>query len=183
MPETRPLSRRHIIYNLLMFQLGWFFCAYGAAHDMPWLAFLVVPPVVIWHLSHAYQKWQEARLLLALLVLGLVLDQTMLALKFVGFPYAGMPPGWLPPWMLMLWLLFATTLNVSLRWTRSSLALRVLFGALGGPLAYYAGQQLGAIRLTQEASLAVIGGAWALAFPLAIALATRFDGMIAKERP
>ena len=183
MPETRPLSRRHLIYNLLMFQLGWFFCAYGAAHDMPWLAFLVVPPVVIWHLSHAHQKWQEARLLLALLVLGLVLDQTMLALKFVGFPYAGMPPGWLPPWMLMLWLLFATTLNVSLRWTRSSLALRVLFGALGGPLAYYAGQQLGAIRLTHEASLAVIGGAWALAFPLAIALATRFDGMIAKEQP
>lgn len=178
MPETHPLSRRHIIYNLVMFQLGWFFCAYGAAQDMPWLAFLVVPPVLIWHMSHAYQKWQEVRLLLALLVLGLVLDQTLLLLGFVGFPYAGMPPGWLPPWMLMLWLLFGTTLNVTLRWARSSLWLQILFGALGGPLAYYAGQQLGAIRLPQEASLLAIGCAWAVAFPLAIALAKRFDGMV-----
>lgn len=177
MPETIPLSRRHIIYNLVMFQLAWFFCAYGAAHDMPWLAFLVVAPVVIWHLSHARKKSQEARLLLCMVLMGLLLDQSLLSLGMLSFPDSGLPHGWLPPWMLMLWLVFATTLNVSLRWTRASLGLRVLLGALGGPLAYTAGQHLGAIRLPHEASLLAIAFAWALAFPLAIALACRYDGM------
>lgn len=177
MPETLPLSRRHLIYNLVMFQMGWFFCAYGAAHDMPWLAFLVLPPIVIWHLSHARQKWLEARLLLCILLMGLVLDQSLLSLGLLSFPDSGLPRGWLPPWMLMLWLLFATTLNVSLRWTRVSLALRVVLGAIGGPLAYLAGEHLGAIRLPHEASLVAIGCAWALAFPLAILLASRYDGM------
>lgn len=177
MPVTLPLSRRHVIYNLVMFQLGWFFCAYGAAHDMPWLAFLVLPPIVIWHLSHARQQRQEARLMLAMMLMGLVLDQSLLSMGMLSFPDSGLPRGWLPPWMLMLWLLFATTLNVSLRWTRASLGLRVLLGAVGGPMAYLAGEHLGAIRLPHEASVVAIAFAWAVAFPLSILLASRYDGM------
>jgi len=53
----------------------------------------------------------------------------------------------------------ATTLNVSMAWLRGRYALAAIFGAFGGPLAYYSGAKLGAMtRLPDSTGLIVL--AW-----------------------
>jgi hypothetical protein len=76
-------------------------------------------------------------------------------------------------------MIFATTLNVSLRWMKKRWTLAAGLGAVGGPLAYLAGAQLGAVTLTETSTaLAAIGTVWALAMPVLLLAADRFDGMI-----
>jgi hypothetical protein len=50
-----------------------------------------------------------------------------------------------------MWIAFATTLNVSMRWLRGRPELALLFGAVGGPLAFYAGERLGAVTVHRPA--------------------------------
>ena len=52
-----------------------------------------------------------------------------------------------------------------------------LFGALGGPAAYYGGLRLGALEFgNMEAGLAALAIGWAVLTPLLLALSVRFDG-------
>jgi len=78
-----------------------------------------------------------------------------------------------------LWMLFATTLNVSLAWLKRSALLAALFGAIGGPLAYYGGAKLGALSfLAPTPALVALALGWGLLTPLLIKLALRFDGFV-----
>ncbi len=76
-----------------------------------------------------------------------------------------------------MWGLFATILNVSLRWLRGRWVMAALFGAIGGPLAYYGGHRLGALEFGNEiVALLALAVGWAVFTPLLMSLATRFDG-------
>jgi hypothetical protein len=78
--------------------------------------------------------------------------------------------------MVALWVLFATTFNASLRWLRGRPLLAMALGAVGGPLAYLAGAQLGAISFPELASgLAVQAAGWTLLMPLLMRIADRLD--------
>ena len=76
--------------------------------------------------------------------------------------------------MVALWMGFATTLRHSLAWLQPRLILAAALGSIGGPLAYYAGERLGAIRI-EDASGAYVGVAaiWAIALPALLHLARR----------
>lgn len=53
----------------------------------------------------------------------------------------------------------------------------VLFGAIGGPFAYYAGHQLGAVEMADPvAALTVLAIGWAILMPVLSRLAQQFDG-------
>ena len=85
--------------------------------------------------------------------------------------------GTAPHWIIALWALFATTLNLSLRWLHGRWWLSALFGAIAGPLAFYAGSRLGAVRFSEPAiALAWLALGWGLLTPLLMRLAQRFDG-------
>jgi hypothetical protein len=65
-----------------------------------------------------------------------------------------------------MWLLFAMTLNHSLSWLKGRYVLSFVFGALGGPLAYVAGEKLGAVEITSDLSLVILAISWAMITPL-----------------
>ncbi|MEK9778156.1 MAG: DUF2878 domain-containing protein, partial [Methylophilaceae bacterium] len=79
-------------------------------------------------------------------------------------------PGWpfplTPLWIVVMWLLFAMTLNHSLSWLKRRYVLSFVFGALGGPLAYVAGEKLGAVEITSDLSLVILAISWAMITPL-----------------
>jgi hypothetical protein len=76
-----------------------------------------------------------------------------------------------------MWFLFAATLNLSMAWLKGRTYLAVFMGALGGPLSYIAGQNLGAIRLENpEAALILVALAWAFIMPALCLLAQRMNG-------
>jgi len=167
-----------LLINFLAFQLGWFACVLGAANGRPWMGPVVVATVVAMHLVRARRAAPEFVLVLAAMALGLVADSLLMATGWLRYSVGLWLPGLAPYWIVAMWALFATTLNVSMGWMRGRPILTVLMGAIGGPLSYLAGEKLGAIELTLPANaLAAIGVAWAVAMPLLMRLAKRFDGM------
>jgi hypothetical protein len=89
----------------------------------------------------------------------------------------------IPFWMVAMWALFATTLNVSMQWMKNRYLLAAVFGAIGGPVAYYAGHRLGAVEFSQvSTALLVVGAGWAVIMPLLMHLSTRFNGYRETDR-
>ncbi len=164
--------------NVIGFQFGWFACVLGAAHALPWLGPVLALAIISLHLRQA-DHWQKELTLIAIIgICGSIFDQFLLSLGWIQYPSHAWPAWLLPLWMLCLWLLFATTLNISLRWMRSKHLLAMIFGLLGGPLAYLAGQKLGAMQLVAQTNiLIVLAVFWGLMMPAMLRLAAKFDGV------
>lgn len=166
------------IINIIGFQIGWFSCVLGAANGMPWLGPLVALPVLGWHLFNAGDMRIELKFILIASFIGCLFDQALLSAGLLRFDASPIwPAAVLPLWMMALWLLFNTTINVGLRWMRGRTAIAVIFGLIGGPLAYLAGAELGAITLLDTSKLMVaLAIGWGLLMPALLWLSTRFDG-------
>ncbi len=171
-------SGRAVLVNLAGFQLGWFACVLGAAHGMPWLGPLFALPVLLHHLRAAAAPGAEALLLLVAAFVGLAIDSGLVATGRLAFAEGVLLPGLAPYWMATLWLLFASTFNVSLRWLRQRPLLAAVLGAVGGPLAYWAGDGLGAAKILEPAAAThlAVAVAYAVATPALLAVARRLDG-------
>jgi len=92
-----------------------------------------------------------------------------------GLTYTGIAPGALfgPIWIVALWMAFATSVDVSLRWLRQRPMLGAAFGAVGGNLAYQAGQKLGAVSFSPMDPHAALALAlvWGVAIPVLVQVA------------
>jgi len=99
-------------------------------------------------------------------VLGYVADSTLALSGLLAFPPGARLGAPSPVWMVALWMNFAATLGVSLKWLQSRPFIGTLLGAVGGPLAYWAGQDLGALRIAGWPGLAAVAAVWAAATPL-----------------
>ncbi len=169
--------------NIAAFQVGWFACVLGAAHGMSWLGSAVALTAVAIHLYLVPQPRYEVLLILFAAVFGFAADTMLIQGNWLTFSAGILVPGAAPHWMVALWMVFATTLNVSLNWLKKRWLLAVGFGAIGGPLAYYAGAKLGAVTLlTPVTALVAVGIAWALAMPLLLWVADRFNGTLQPRR-
>lgn len=162
--------------NFILFQAGWFACVLGAARGFPWQGALVALLIAGFIVLRSRHPRGELALVAAAALAGFAFDSVLALTGWVDFEGAVPAPLLAPVWMVALWALFATTLNVSLRWLREWPALGVLFGAVGGPAAYYAGEQLGALQFADPLlGLTAVAVGWALATPLLFALARRLE--------
>ena len=177
----------NVITNFVLYQIGWFACVIGAAKQMPWLGVIAVLIIIIWHLTQAKQPKQELKLLFIVLVIGGTFDQLLLNHQLISYQAHGWgSASWshliVPVWILALWAEFVTVLNVSLRWLKQikppvRWIIAVLFGAIGGPLAYMGAEKLGAVTLNSApASFIALSVGWALLTPLLIKLSEKMDG-------
>lgn len=166
-----------VIINFVLFQAAWFACVLGAAHAMPWLGVIATVFVLAWHLMQAKAAKPEAILLTITLLIGAAFDQIMLSSNLIHYQSHGWSDALVPSWILALWAGFVTALNVSLRWMQGKLLIAVLFGAIGGPLAYMGAERLGAVTLSAypQSYLALSIG-WAILTPVLLILAKRYDG-------
>jgi hypothetical protein len=168
----------NMLLNFSAFQLGWFACVLGGANQLPWAGSLVAALIVGWHLSQAQQPWRELTLLAVVGALGATWDSLLVAAGWLSYPSGTLLADTAPHWIVAMWVLFATTLNVSLRWLRGRWLMAALLGAAGGPLAYYAGTQLGGVVMVEPLlAFSALALGWAAFVPLLIKLSTRFDGM------
>lgn len=161
--------------NFILFQVAWFAAVLGAAKGMPWLGPLAMVPVLGVHLMLAENRSGELKLLIAAGVLGFLFDTALVAAG-VFLPITSLlPRPFSPPWMVALWLNFAATLNVSLAWLHGRSLLAALFGAIGGPLAYYSGARMGATAaLPSLGGMVVLALGWGCMTPVLLWLARAF---------
>lgn len=133
--------------NYTLYQLGWFACVLGAAWHHPFAGFVIALSLIAIHIAVVDDRWLEARLVLFAVVVGLVVERIQLAAPTYQFTSGVIVEGLPPPWLLALWAQLATTFRFSLRHVFARPLVALLFGAVGGPLAFLAGARLGAVTL------------------------------------
>jgi hypothetical protein len=162
------------LLNFALFQVGWFACVLGGAHDMPVAAVAAAVAVVgmsLWWFSA--DRVSDLRLIEAVALIGFCVDTVHL--RFGVFALVGDPrfPHLCPLWLLALWAVFGTTLRGSLSWLAGRYGMAALLGAVAGPLSYIGGAKLGAVTMhpNHVFSMAALAVGWAVVMPLLVWLA------------
>lgn len=161
--------------NFLLYQIGWFACVWGATSSHPSLAIAVAVGLVAVHMGLTTQPISQSKLLMASFAIGLTVDTTLLAIGVCQFPTDSFVV-WLPPvWMSILWIQFATTLRYSLLWISGRYGLAALLGLVCAPLAFLAGERMGAIQFLDPrvTSVGMLGLFWSAAMPLLVYVSDR----------
>lgn len=168
---------RHQLANYLALQLAWFAAVVGAAHQLPVLGLIAPAAVLGWHLRTAPRPQEEAKLIAVALVLGTLFE--ILAAQFGLLSYTSgqlwvQGPAY---WVIALWGVLASGVNVTMRWFKPRPLVATLMGAVGAPLTFYSGVNLGAGQFVREGpALLLVALLWAIAMPLLILVGNRFDG-------
>ncbi len=166
-----------IITNLVVFKIAWTVVVLSAAIGLPVFGLAAVAIAVGVHVAMSKDRQSEVLLLTTAAIMGLGWESALVATGLVSYPSGNWVPGMAPYWIVSMWVLFATTINVGMRWLRRSVPIAVVAGALGGPMAFFAGSSLGAVNFSSTAlALTAIGLGWAVLLPLLVHVARRLDG-------
>lgn len=169
--------------NFVLFQTGWFASVMLGADVWHWMGPLIVLAILVIHLAHSPDRSSEQKLMLYALAIGLIWENLLALSGLVVYP-SGQPfDRFAPAWIIAMWPLLAMTLNVLLRWLKGRIVLSSLFGAIGGPLAFLAGERLGAVIFPDTTlTMGVLAFGWGLMFPLIMRLSTHHDGFPAEPQ-
>lgn len=161
------------LLNLFAVDIGWTACAVGAAASMPWMGVVTVAALVAMQAPLVAQPRAQLRFIALVTLGGWLLDSGLAAIGVFFFPKNPGPWGLCPLWMAALWANFATAPHLVLHWLRARPRLAALLGFVGGPLAYGAGDRIGAMQLGEPVwmMLGVIAAEWAVVTPLMMGLA------------
>ncbi len=166
-----------VFFNFCLYQLGWFACIFGAANGQPWLGMGLALGLVGVHLWLSGETRRQLALIGAAGVIGLTIDTLQLWCGVFRFPGGTIAPWLAPLWVGVLWMQFATILPFSLHWLSNRYWLSAVLGLVGGPLAYYAGEKVGAVVFLAPRlpHFAVLGVFWSVALPAIIWVSDRLD--------
>jgi len=117
------------------------------------------------HLTLSLERSLEARLIALTLAVGVVVEMVQIARGTYRFTSGTLVDALPPPWLLGMWAQFATTFRFSLRRVITRPVLAALFGAVGGPIAFLAGERLGAVTRLPPLTLGLLrlSISWAIA--------------------
>ncbi len=145
----------------------------GAGRGYWWLGLPVLAAFIGYHFWISDCKKADAQLLLISIILGFIADSALVQLGLLRFEQALPWAGFAPIWIVSLWAGFALTLNHSMSFFQTRPALAVIFGFLGGPLAYYVAANIWKAAVFTAPALHVYGAlalVWALMTPLLLGI-------------
>ena len=127
------------------------------------------------HLALSVERVLEVRLVVLATAVGAAVEVILIAAGTYRFTSGTVNNALPPPWLLAMWAQFATTFRFSLRSVVTRPVLAVLFGAAGGPIAFLAGERLGAVTLLPPLaqSLLRLSINWAIALVVLSAVVVR----------
>ena len=168
------------LVNYTLYQIGWFACVLGAASQRPWTGCLIGMILVGVHVALSVERVLEVRLVVLAIAVGAALEMIQIAADTYRFASGTVNDALPPPWLLAMGAQFATTFRFSLRSVVTRPLLAALFGAAGSPIAFLAGERLGAVTLLPPLaqSLLRLSISWAIALVVFSAVVRR----IAPER-
>ena len=163
------------IINFVLFQAGWFIGVLGASYNQTYLALTLSTVILLVHFALIKNRVLELKLIIIAGLIGLLFDGALLNFDLIIYNDPGLPYPFTPILIVMLWMFFAMTLNHSLAWLSQKIYISILFGALGGPLAYIAGEKLGAITLLSANSIITLSIGWAFITPILLVIANKLN--------
>lgn len=173
------------LINIVAFELCWIAVVWGAGSGLVWPG---VSMMLVFFIANAwFSPSRRADLSLAAVALGLgvVVDTLFIHTGLVAYASPGPLAALAPVWILALWLGFSQTINHALSWLRSRVWLAAVFGAIGGPLSYWAAErvfQAAEFPSGMLAAMLALAIAWGLITPLLTLTASRLCGENAAKR-
>ncbi len=173
--------------NLVFYQVGWLACVLGIAWNVQWIGFSIALSLVGLHLCLATDRSLQVKLGLTAAVLGLIVDSGQVWAGVFAFP-RGSVVDWLPPpCIALLWVQFATTIRYSMSWLSRRYLVCACFGLVGAPMAFFAGERLGAVEFLSPrlVNFVILGVVWSFVVPSLVLLSDRWglqDGRVVKYR-
>jgi hypothetical protein len=163
------------LVNYALYQTGWFACVLGGASHRPWTGCLMALILVGVHLALSVERTLEVRLVVLATALGAVVEMVQIGAGTYRFTSGAVIDALPPAWMLAMWAQFATTFRFSLRRVITRPVPAVLFGAAGGPIAFLAGERLGAVTLLPPLAYGLLrlSVSWAIALVIFSAVVRR----------
>ena len=158
--------------NFAGYQAAWLIAVAAAGRGMWWPGVLACAAFVLAAAWRSSERRADFRLALVAIACGLLLDGALTASG--ALRYAAAEPGLpAPVWILGMWAAFAMTLRHSLRWLLPHAWLAALFGAIGGPLAYWgAARGFAAVEFVMpQAAIVLLMAGWAIALLVLVRLA------------
>jgi hypothetical protein len=157
------------ILSFILFQIAWFAAVLGGAHHLDFVGSCPALALFAFHIASNHRRWfSSCATILLIVLMGIIIE--LLLLKSGAITYRGSTAStsFPPLWIMALWLAFATLPDGALSWLSGRTELQLIFGALGGPLSYIAGEKLGAAELHTSFTyaMAAFAVAWAIATPL-----------------
>lgn len=173
------------VINIAGFYVVWLLLVAGAGYAMEWLGLVALAIWLPVHFRLSDTPREDAWLLIVCLMIGPPLDAILMSVGFIHYNGWSLA-SWLPPvWIFALWALFGTYLSHTLRFLRTRMVLAVLFGAIGGPAAYWAGVRLGAAEMLEPVWLSylAVAAGWGLITPALACIAPHhIDGRVQLAR-
>ena len=165
-----------MLLNLTLFKAGWLASVFAVAASIPFAGTAVIGIAVAVHLMRSAEPQHEIRLLALAAAIGFAWESLLVYAGILQYGTNAALASIAPYWIVAMWVLFATTLNVGMRWLRKNLLVASVFGGLGGPLSFLAGEKAGAVSFSHTpTALVVIGLGWAVLLPLLVRYASRND--------
>ena len=167
-----------LIVWFLAYKVAWLACVLGGGvYGYPLLAAI---PMLIWVVIWIAVQQNKRSLLytcIFALLYGAMMDSVLVLLGTMRFaPHAetGTPS---PLWMMMLWLGFGAIYEKSLGVLKNKKYVLPIIGAIGGPMAYIGGANMGAVEIGRSETefIILIGIEWALALPLLMWCTLRYS--------
>ena len=157
------------LISFVLFQIAWFAAVIGGAHDLDFVASSPALALFAFHILNNHRRWFDATAsITSIFIMGIVIEIILLKSGVISYRGLTASTSFPPLWILALWLAFATLPDGALSWLEGRTILQIIFGAVGGPLSYLAGEKLGAAELhgSFAYAMAVLAFAWAVATPL-----------------
>ena len=163
-----------ILVNIFLFQLIWLLCVLNGNRGA-----MAALPLLLIHLVMTRDRGADLKMMTFMFFLSQLVDGTLQQIGFFTFANPGFP---IPLWLMVIWLGLAITPNHSLAWLKNRPLLAAVFGALGGPFAYWAGARLGAASFGWALPQAVLFLAiiWAFTWSLVMYFSTLVKQPIGK---
>lgn len=149
--------QRFWIINLQLFQLSWFLSAIYT--DKVWWLLL---SIMLVHFVLSPTPKEDLKLLI-LVPIGIAVDKVLIEVEIFETTAEIFPL-----WLFVVWCMFIISFNHSLKWLMSlPLGLVAIIGAIGGPLSYRLGAELGALQWGRGEinALLVLAFIWGLLLP------------------
>lgn len=148
--------RHTLLINYALYQAGWFACVTGASWQRPGVGLSIALVLIGAHVVLSSERQVEVGLVLFATIVGVAAEIPQIAAGTYRFTSGTVNAVWPPPWLLAMWAQFATTFRFSLRRVIAQPFPAALFGAAGGPIAFIAGQRLGAVTLLPPLTLGLL---------------------------
>ena len=156
-----------VIIQYGLFKVSWLLAAWGAVAGPPlsyWGAFPFFVFLIL-HVAYTKKVW-ELWYALAVAALGTVIDTVYNATGLIDYngtyPYLNFLA---PIWITAIWAGLAVTLDHSLKVLIGKPVWTFVVGAVFGPLAYWTGEEMGAIRFAFDdwTTMGILAVPWGLA--------------------